>query len=128
MDNLRPKSIVGFRFPELIGTNFFANDFFADKESFDSELKKHYFQFILGNPPWATKHPKGKQLFEKYIESRKKREKSDLEIENREIAEAFLVRVSDFDFGETALIIVSKVLYKISRKKRKKEEYLENTF
>jgi len=120
LDNLRPKSIVGFKFPELIGTNFFANDFFDTKESFDTELKKHHFQFILGNPPWATKHPKEKQLFEKYIESRKKIENSTLEIENREIAEAFLVRVSDFDFDETALIIVSKVLYKISRKKEKR--------
>lgn len=131
LDNLRPRSIVGYRFPELIGTNFFANDFFDTKESFDTELKKHHFQFILGNPPWATKHPKEKQLFEKYIESRKKIENSTLEIENREIAEAFLVRVSDFDFEETALIVVSKVLYKISRKKEKRgvfRKYFLNNF
>lgn len=120
LDNLRPKSIVGFKFPELIGTNFFASDFFDIKNNFDTQLKKHHFQFILGNPPWATKHPKEKQLFEKYIENRKKVENSTLEIENREIAEAFLVRVSDFNFDESALIVVSKVLYKISRKNEKR--------
>lgn len=49
-----------------------------------------------------------------------KLENSNLEIENREIAEAFLVRVSDFNFDESGLIITSKVLYKISRKKEKK--------
>ncbi|MDR1877881.1 MAG: N-6 DNA methylase [Flavobacteriaceae bacterium] len=131
LDNLTPKSIVGFRFPELIGTNFFTNDFFDIQKPFNTELKKHHFRFILGNPPWATKHPKEKQLFEKYIENRKKRENSTLEIENREIAEAFLVRVSDFDFEEVALIVVSKVLYKISRKKEKRgvfRKYFLNRF
>lgn len=131
LDNLRPISIVGFRFPELIDTNFFVNDFFDIKKPFEVELKKHHFQFILGNPPWATKHPKEKQLFEEYVENRKKLECSNLEIENREIAEAFLVRVSDFNFDETALIVVSKVLYKISRKKEKRgvfRNYFLNKF
>ncbi|MGJ1405051.1 MAG: hypothetical protein BGP15_07495 [Sphingobacterium sp. 40-24] len=130
LDNLRPKSIVGFRFPELIGTNFFVSDFFDTEKKFDSELKKHHFKFILGNPPWATKHPKAKQPFERYIEN-KKSENVNLEIENREIAEAFLVRVGDFVFDETAFVVVSKVLYKISRKKDKRgifRKYLLNNF
>lgn len=120
LDNLIPKSIVGFQFPILENTNFFSADFFNKSHVFNEKLKQHKFQFILGNPPWATKHPEKKQLFEKYIENRKKKEKSNLEIENREIAEAFLVRVSDFNFNETALIVTSKILYKVSRKKNKK--------
>ena len=116
LDNLRPKSIVGFQFPDLIDTNFFVNDFFDTNGIFNLHLKKHQFRFILGNPPWATKHPKAKQLFEKYIERRKRDENSKLEIENREIAEAFLVRISDFDFDDSALIVTSKVLYKTSRR------------
>ena len=130
LDNLSPKSIVGFQFPELIGSNFFSNDFFDIRQKFDAELKKHHFQFVLGNPPWGVKH-KGKQLFESYIENRKKEEKSTLEIVHREIAEAFLVRVSDFNFDETAFIVVSKILYKISRKKNKKgifRNYFFNNF
>jgi hypothetical protein len=115
LDNLKPKSIVGFRFPELIGSNFFSNDFFDTEKDFNTILKNHHFQFILGNPPWATIHPKKKQLFESYIEDRQKKESSNLEIIHREIAEAFLVRVSDFNFDETAFIVVSKVLYKLEK-------------
>lgn len=131
LDNLEPKSIVGFRFPILLETNFFVEDFFNIKAEFDKELKQHKFNFILGNPPWATRHPKKKQLFEEYIENRKIQEESILEIENREIAEAFLVRVSDFYFETTCFIITSKILYKISRKKEKKgifRKYFFNKF
>ncbi|KIA99443.1 hypothetical protein OA93_04560 [Flavobacterium sp. KMS] len=120
LDYLTPRSIVGFKFPDLINLNFFVDDFFNKKGDYNKSLKTKNFSFILGNPPWATKHDKEKQLFEKYIENRKIEEQSDLEIENREIAEAFLVRVSDFDFEQCAFIITSKILYKISRKKEKK--------
>ena len=116
LDNLKPKSIVGFRFPPLENTNFFTADFFDTNHIFNTELKQHNFQYILGNPPWATKHPKPKQEFEKYIENRRKIENSNLEIIHREIAEAFLVRVSDFSFKETAFIVASKVLYKLEKK------------
>lgn len=120
LDNLKPKSIVGFEFPLLENTNFFTADFFETKHAFNSNLSKQHFNFILGNPPWATKHPREKQPFEKYIENKNSSERCELEIENREIAEAFLVRVSDFNFDETVFIVVSKILYKLSRKKNKK--------
>jgi len=130
LDNLEPKSVQGFEFPTLIGSNFFISDFFDSRTKFNTELKDHFFQYILGNPPWKTKHPKEKQLFEKYIDKRKTEENSLLEIENREIAEAFLVRVSDFNFNEAGLIVVSKVLYKLSRKKNKGafRKYFLNNF
>lgn len=101
LDNLSPKTIVGFKFPILKNKNFFVDDFFnteENEESFNIVFKKQHFQFIIGNPPWATKHSREKQLFEKYIEKRKREEKSNLDIVQREIAEAFLVRVSDFFF------------------------------
>jgi N-6 DNA Methylase len=117
LDNLEPISIVGFRFPELLGSNFFSNDFFDEENEFNEILKKQHFRYILGNPPWKAKgHPKPKQLFEEYIEKRKKLENSNLEIVHREIAEAFLVRVSDFNFDETAFIVVSKIFYKLEKK------------
>ena len=117
LDHLKPKKIIGFKFPVLEGTNFFVADFFDINHNFNSILSKKHFQFILGNPPWKTKgHPKEKQLFEKYVEDRKKTEKSTLEIVHREIAESFLVRVSDFNFDETAFIVVSKILYKTEKK------------
>lgn len=116
LDNIEPKSINGFEFPELLNTNFFIADFFNTKDAFNTQLSNLSFQFILGNPPWKTKgHPKAKQLFERYIDERQQKENSKLEIIHREIAEAFLVRVSDFNFFETAFIIVSKILYKLDK-------------
>lgn len=126
LDNLEPKSIVGFQFPQLIGQNFFSSDFFDKEKEFNKILKTHYFQYILGNPPWKTKHSKEKQLFENYIEDRRKEEKSNLEIVHREIAEAFLVRISDFNFGETAFVVVSKILYKLEKKGIFRSYFLNN--
>lgn len=126
LDNLSPKSIVGFEFPELININFFCNDFFDLDKPFNEKIKEHQFQFLLGNPPWATTHKKEKQPFEKYIESRKNTEKSNLEIVHREIAEAFLVRVSDFNFYETSFIIVSKIFYKLEKNGVFRNYFLQN--
>ncbi len=131
LDHLTPKRIIGFKFPILEDKNFFVADFFDTEHNFNSILSKKHFQFILGNPPWKTKHKEVTPLFETYIEVRKKGENSNLEIENREIAEAFLIRVSDFSFEETAFIVTSKILYKISRKKGKKgifRKYFLNNF
>lgn len=119
LDNLEPKSIKGYEFPTMLDKNFYNSDFFNTKAKFNLGLKHFYFQFILGNPPWKTKHPKEKQLFENYVEQRRENESSILEIENREIAEAFLIRVSDFQFHEVGFIVVSKILYKLSRKKER---------
>ncbi len=127
LDHLKPKKIIGFKFPILEETNFFVADFFNINHNFNSILSKKHFQFILGNPPWKTKgHPKEKQLFEKYAEDRKKTEKSTLEIVHREIAESFLARVSDFSFDETAFIIVSKILYKTEKKGVFRNYFLNN--
>lgn len=116
LDNLSSKSVQDFKLPQLINKNFFISDFFDLNAEFNNNLRKLHFQFIIGNPPWKTKHPKEKQLFESYVERRRINENSTLEIENREIAEAFLIRVSDFNFDEAALIVVSKILYKVSRR------------
>lgn len=127
LDNLKPKSIVGFQFPELEDSNFFVADFFNKTDIFNSILKEHYFQFILGNPPWATKHPSKKQSFEIYIEELRNEQNSSLDIVQREIAEAFLIRVGDFNFDETAFIVVSKILYKSEKNGVFRKHFL-NTF
>lgn len=119
LDNLESKSISEFKLPELLNKNLFVADFFDLNANFNDVLNSLSFQFIIGNPPWKTKHSKEKQLFEDYIVKRRLKESSNLEIENREIAEAFLVRLSDFKFGQAALIVTSKILYKVSRRKNK---------
>jgi len=120
LDYLEPPSIETFTFPELIDTNFFNVDYFDESSSFNKYLKELRFDFILGNPPWFRgKGEKEKPLYVEYIEKRKNAEKDNqaipINIGNREIAQAFLLRASDFSNDKTkcALIVTSKVLYNL---------------
>ncbi len=129
-----PKKIENFKFPTLTNKNYFTSDFFNLENDFNSIIKKINFNFILGNPPWKRGSDK-KALFLKYIEERKKKElsKSDgkpqLTISNKEIAQAFLLRTSDFSSAQTrcALIATSKTLYNLNAKDFRKY-FLHNYF
>jgi hypothetical protein len=123
LDYQEPSDIENFKFPHLENKNFFSSDFFDTKADFNSIIKKIDFNFILGNPPW--KRGKGEEktpLFVQYIKNRRKEEKgkSDIEIEisNNEIAQAFVLRTSDFSSRNTniSLIVTSKILYNINAK------------
>ena len=123
LDYQEPKDIEDFKFPKLIDKNFFTNDFFDLDEDFNNIIKRIKFDFILGNPPWkrgADKHA----LFVQYVHERRKKEsvKGDGKplptISNKEIAQAFLLRTSDFSAIQTkcALIVTSKTLYNLNAK------------
>jgi hypothetical protein len=118
LDYLEPPGIETFKFPVLFNTNFFAADFFDENLPFNKQLKNIEFDFILGNPPWNRgKGEKVKPLYVEYIDKRRKKEKSkdthQIDIGNKEIAQAFLLRSSDFSKERTksSLIVTSKVLY-----------------
>jgi len=121
LDYQDPKDIENFKFPELLNRNFFTNDFFDHDAKFNSVIKNKDFHFILGNPPWKRGSDKS-ALFLKYLEARKKKENFEKpenllpEISNKEIAQAFLLRTSDFSSKQTkcALIINSKTLYNLN--------------
>ncbi len=133
-----PKNIEGFRFPYLLGSNFFEADFFTtsfpeNKENdFIEKLKRIKLDFIIGNPPW------GRVKDSPYMDYSKERLKSEPEelsrlqklfpinhkgqkrkiklVENNEIAQAFLLRTSDFadkDWTTCALLVTSKVLHNL---------------
>lgn len=138
LDYQEPKDIETFRFPKLIQKNFFIKDFFNQSDDFNTTLKKIDFHFILGNPPWKRGSDKN-AIFLKYIKDRETEESktSDGEvssISNKEIAQAFLLRTSDFSSRETkcALIVTSKTLYNLKAKKFRhyflKKYYLEKVF
>ncbi len=123
LDYQNPSDIENFKFPLLENKNFFSSDFFDTKAEFNNVIKKIDFNFILGNPPW--KRGKGEEkipLFVQYIKNRRKKEKgkSDIEIEisNNEIAQAFVLRTSDFSSTNTniSLIVTSKILYNLNAK------------
>ncbi|MFH1859405.1 MAG: N-6 DNA methylase [bacterium] len=130
-----PKEIENFEFPKLkTNKNFFTNDFFDQKADFNDQFKEIKFDFILGNPPWKRGGDK-KDLFMEYIGERKKKEfikgskASQIDIGNKEIAQAFLLRTSDFSTAQTkcALIVTSKTLYNLKAKKFRKY-FLHNYF
>ncbi|NOS57412.1 MAG: N-6 DNA methylase [Cyclobacteriaceae bacterium] len=116
LDYLEPPAIERFKFPVLLGQNFFVSDFFIENNDFNSKLKGVEFNFILGNPPWDG-NAIG-QSGKSYLSLRKSREKDfkkkySIAINNGEIAEGFMLRVSDFARGncQIALIIKSTILY-----------------
>ena len=129
-----PKDIENFKFPKLIERNFFTNDFFDLNADFNNIIKKIKFNFILGNPPWKRGSDEN-AFFPKYIEDRKKRESGkfnnqpQINISNNEIAQAFLLRTSDFSTAQTkcALIVTSKTLYNLKAKKFRRY-FLHNYF
>jgi len=135
LDYLEPAAIEdAFKFPHLLNTNFFEADFFDENAEFNSKFKDIEFDFILGNPPWMRgKGEKQKPLYVEYIEKRRKEETEfdtpKIKIGNKEIAQAFLLRSSDFSKSATkcALIVTSKVLYNLQSKPFR-EYFLHNFF
>lgn len=120
LDYLEPPAVESFKFPILLNSNFFEADFFDTTATYNDTFKDIEFDFILGNPPWMRgRGDKEKPFFDEYIQDRRKKEKNidspECTIGNREIAQAFLIRSSDFSKENTkcALIVTSKVLYNL---------------
>lgn len=122
LDYQQPSSVETFKFPKLLHTNFFEADFFDTKHDYNKVLKHNGIRFIIGNPPWKRGQGDESSLFAGYIKDRKNKEKqagSNIlpHISNKEIAQAFLLRVSDFNVeNEIAMIATSKVLYNLNAK------------
>lgn len=120
LDYQKPAEIENFKFPTLLNTNFFVADFFNVKADYNTLFEKHSFDFILGNPPWATSKKGLDNIGKDYIKQRQKREKKqnkefEIGINNNEIAEGFVLRASDFNSLNTqiAFIIKSSILYNL---------------
>jgi len=132
LSEMEPREIDNFKFPPLLNTNFFCADFFDETKEFNTVFTQDNFKFdfIVGNPPWfrgqnEKKKTKQEPLYVQYIENQKKQEKGVehvIDISNKEIAQAFLFRSSDFCTENTkcALIVTSKVLYNLQGKNFRK--------
>lgn len=121
LDYQEPASIETFRFPKLLNTNFFEADFFNTEHQYNELLKKKTLNFIIGNPPWKGNGMDS--LGKQYLKNRKKKEKEkgkryQIAINNGEIAEGFVLRVSDFttENTEVSLIVRSSILYNLGYK------------
>lgn len=122
LDYLEPPAIETFKFPILFNANFFEADFFDVDAQFTSQFKDIEFDFILGNPPWKGNGMN--DLGKSYLKKRKNDEKPlkkkfNIAINNNEIAEGFVLRVSDFCNQRTkvAFIIRSSSLYNLGYNK-----------
>lgn len=120
LDYQQPPEIETFQFPQLLNTNFFVADFFDTDADYNEVLENEEFDFILGNPPWFRgKGEKEAPLYVTYINNRDKKEKlknpPPCKIGGKEIAQAFIIRSSDFSniHTENVLIVTSKTLYNI---------------
>lgn len=116
LDYQEPADLSDFKFPKLYGTNFICSDTFDFDNKYLKafERKKYTFDFIIGNPPW--KGAGGERYAKEYLKQRKRKEvgnKIGIGVNNNELAEYFVFRVSDFCSKNTkiALIIHSTSLY-----------------
>ena len=125
LDYLEPKDIENFRFPILMGRNFFVNDFFDLEAGFNAGLEESNFDFIVGNPPWGNLSGEGRNTnYVLYCEQR------GVKIGRKEISQAFLYRVADFSTVGTkiSLIVTSKNLYNINEGSKSFRKYILNNF
>jgi hypothetical protein len=151
LDYKTPIEIEDFKFERLKEQNLFGGpvaDFFNEDASFNTIFKEQVaLNFILGNPPWGKVES---SCYEKYITKRNKAELKTslqdnssnlnsyiihpeliLEIGNKEISQAFLVRISDFAINpelKVGLVVTGKSLYNSDKTTKKWREYFLSNF
>ncbi|WP_282031041.1 Eco57I restriction-modification methylase domain-containing protein [Winogradskyella eximia] len=135
-----PREIENFEFRPLKGSNLFGGieaDFFNLNNPFNNIFKtKSQLNFIVGNPPWGIVN---KSSYVEYISKRAKSEKKEntkldlsLAIGNKEISQAFMLRVSDLIQKDAdtkiCLIVTGKNLYNSDQNALKWRKYFLTKF
>ncbi len=138
LDYKQPAEIEKFKFRKLKDENLFGGieaDFFNLRHPFNETINK--LDFIIGNPPWGQV---SESVYLNYIETRNKFENIDkdttkklkLQIGDKEICQAFLIRTSDFASSDKNLkccfIVSSKVLYNTESSSKAFRNYFLNKF
>lgn len=121
LDYKQPAEIERFKFQKLIGENLFGGpdaDFFNCSHIFNSKISE--LDFIIGNPPWGNVESSIylDYIFNRNLNENRSKEKElrlNVEIGDKEICQAFMLRTSDFIHESKTptccLIVSSKVLY-----------------
>jgi len=126
-----PKDIEDFEFPNISNNFYYLDVFNEGLDNIFGTGKPIEPDFIIGNPPWG-KIEKSRYL--KYCKEREQKENNikkdlwkkeskplenfkpvEIKISNKEFAQAFLLRLSDFSTMETIcqVIVTSKLLYNL---------------
>ncbi|MDA3780166.1 MAG: N-6 DNA methylase, partial [Bacteroidales bacterium] len=138
LDYKQPAEIEKFRFEKLKEENLFGGkdaDFFNLNHPFNSIIRD--VDFIIGNPPWGkiadsdyVNYIKNRDLLEN--KEKPSYEKLPLQIGNKEICQAFLVRTSDFStknkYPKCSLVVSGKVLYNSNKTSKIFRNYFLNKF
>lgn len=128
LDYQNPKEIEKFKFPYLLKgkknklPNFFEADFFDTEAEYSKILKDKKLDFIIGNPPYGKGTIKKDSFSDTYIKLNK------IEVGNRDIVQAFMIRVKDLVDNNTKIsfIVTSKVLYNLQTKDFRKKHFFNN--
>lgn len=128
LDYQNPKEIEKFKFPYLLKSednnkpNFFEADFFDIGAEYNNILKSKKLDFIIGNPPYGKGSIKKDSFSDKYIKLNK------IKIGNRDIIQAFMIRVKDLVSENTKIsfIVTSKVLYNLQTKEFRTKYFFNN--
>lgn len=132
LDYKEPKDIKKIRFHPLKNKNFYCADFFDTKHLFNKTFEKVKLNFLIGNPPWGKIESSN---YENYCHDRELKEKKrnkagenfEIGLSDKQIAQAFIIRVSDFEISDKcAFLITSKILYNNNGKTWRK--YFLNNF
>ena len=118
LDYKNPRTLQGFKFPNIKNSNLFIYDFFDNKVT--KILEKIQFDVIIGNPPWGSVD--GKHL-EYCI-------KNNYPNAQKEISRSFIYRVKEFCSTKTkcCLVLPSKLLYNSQKPAAEfRKVLLENT-
>lgn len=146
LDYKSPKEIEDFTFEKLKHINLFGGseyDFFNRTAIFNEKFSNDTrLDFIIGNPPWGEVKM---SCYEQYISDRRVRQleigeqsvvnvihpELPLAIGNKEISQAFLIRVSEFAINpnlKIALVVTGKSLYNSAVPAKKWREYFLSNF
>ena len=138
LDYKQPAEIESFKFKKLKDENFFGGpqaDFFNTNHPFNKKIKN--LNFIVGNPPWGQV---SKSTYINYIKERDVKEnrnksiedKLPLQIGDKEICQAFIIRTSDFatkkNIPKCCFVVSSKVLYNTENSSKAFRNYFLQKF
>ena len=151
LDYKTPIEIEHFKFEELKNRNLFGGVDFFDENSLFNTLFQNETQldFIIGNPPWGKvevsqyidyikrRNVKEEHLFKETNLSKNRSTEfgsyfCELEIGNKEIAQAFLVRVSDIIQNDAAtkcaFIVTGKCFYNVDNTTKQWRKFFLSRF
>lgn len=138
LDYKKPAEIENFKFERLKDENLFGGhdaDFFNIDHPYNTIVAG--IDFIIGNPPWGQVK---NSRYVQYIKDRDRLEKEHdgkseyvkLEIGDKEICQAFLVRTSDFHAPtkkiKCSFVVSSKVLYNTENSSKAFRNYFLRRF